>query len=133
MDVYVIDAEAAVDLAGRNFVVGEDREIFAPTLLRSQVLASCLTAVLADRAESPEALELAERACRLPRRLLGDAVLRRNAFMLAAEHGWPDTFDAEYIALTKLHGVALVAGAPALRGRAEPVVPTMTVEAFVAA
>ncbi|MDX1621859.1 MAG: hypothetical protein R3320_12755 [Nitriliruptorales bacterium] len=130
MDVFVIDAEAAVELARRDFTVGEDREVFAPTLLRSQVLANCLSAVLTDRAKAAEALQLAERACRLPRRLLGDAVLRRNAFMLAAEQGWSDTFDAEYIALTKLHGVALVAGAPALRERAEPIVPTITVEAF---
>lgn len=131
MDVFVIDAEAAIDMARRDVVVGEGREIFAPTLLRSQVLTMCLAAASTSQTETARALELAERACRLPRRLLGDAVLRRSAFMLAAQHGWPDTFDAEYIALTQLHGVALVAGSPALREKAQPIVRTQTVEAFV--
>lgn len=133
MDVFVIDAEAAMDLARRDFAVAENREIFAPTLLRSQVLALCLAEMRTHRMETGGVLELAERACRLPRRLLGDAVLRRNAFILAARHGWPDTFDAEYIALTELHGVALVAGSPTLREKAEPIIRIETVETFIRA
>ena len=76
-------------------------------------------------------MELAEHAIRLPHRLLGDAVLRRNAFTLASSHGWPDTFDAEYIALTELHGVALVAGSATLREKAEPIVRPLTVKTFL--
>lgn len=41
MDVFVIDAEAAVTLARRGFTVPDGREIFAPTLLRSQVATIC--------------------------------------------------------------------------------------------
>lgn len=80
--------------------------------------------------EANEGHELAERACRLPRRLLGDAVLRRVAWKLALHHGWSDAFDAEYIALTELHGVALVAGKPGLRERAAPIVRTETADSF---
>lgn len=130
MDVYVVDADAAVALAGRSHDPGDDRQIFAPTLLRSEALAICRAKVVDGSMEADEALELAERACRLPRRLLGDAVLRRTAWKLADEHGWPDTFHAEYIALTRLHGIALVAGSDAMRRLATPFVRTVSVDSF---
>ena len=130
MDVFVIDAEAAVALALRDHTPGRDREIYAPTLLRSQVLALCRTKVVDGSMGQAAALGLAERACRLPRRLLGDAVPRRTGWKLADDHGWASTYDAEYIALTQLHGVALVAGSDALRELAAPLVHTETVDSF---
>ncbi|HKJ57536.1 MAG TPA: hypothetical protein VJ978_16275 [Nitriliruptoraceae bacterium] len=130
MEVYVVDAHAAVALAGRGYDPGEERQIFAPTLLRSQALAICRAGVVDGSMDPNEALELAEGACRLPRRLLGDAVLRRTAWNLANEHGWADTFHAEYIALTRLHGIALVAGSDAMHHIAAPLVRTMTVDAL---
>jgi predicted nucleic acid-binding protein len=126
MAVYVIDAHAAIELARRRFSGSDDWELIAPTLLRSQVLA-ILRSEVAAGADPEEALDLAERACRLPRRLLGDAVLRRNAWTIATEQGWSETYDAEYIALTRLHGVALIAGSDSLREKAEAIVPTETV------
>lgn len=133
MAVFVVDPQAAVALARREFTPDERREIFAPTLLRSQTLAICRNEVVEASMEPAEALDLAEHACRLPRRLLGDAVLRRTAWRLANEHGWPDTYDAEYIALTQLHGVALVAGSEGLREMAMPLVRVQTVKSFVEA
>lgn len=132
MAVYVVDAAAAVELAAAGFAPDADRELFAPTLLRSQVLALLHAEAAAGRLPRAEALARAERACRLPRRLLGDSVLRRTAWWLAAEHGWADTFDAEYIALTRLHGTALVAGDDGLRLAAETIVTVLTVDAFQA-
>jgi predicted nucleic acid-binding protein len=126
MAVYVIDAHAAIELARRQFSGSDDWQLFAPTLLRSQVLA-ILRSEVAAGADPEEALDLAERACRLPHRLLGDAVLRRNAWTIATEQGWSETYDAEYIALTRLHGVALIAGSDSLREKAEAIVPTETV------
>jgi indolepyruvate ferredoxin oxidoreductase alpha subunit len=56
-------------------------------------------------------------------RLLGDAVLRRNAWQIADQMGWSDTYTAEYVALTKLQGDAFVtldtALAKSLRGVVE--------------
>lgn len=127
MAVYVIDAHAAIELARGRFSGSDEWELFAPTLLRSQVLAALRSEVVAG-ADPEEAVKLAERACRLPRRLLGDAVLRRNAWMLSIEQGWPDTYDAEYIALTRLHGVALIAGSDSLRQKARGIVRTETVD-----
>ena len=41
-------------------------------------------------------------------RLLGDRVLQNVAWKAAGLLGWPDTFDAEYVALTQLHADALI-------------------------
>jgi predicted nucleic acid-binding protein len=46
------------------------------------------------------------RALRL--RLLGDRVLQSVAWKIADQFGWPDTLDAEYVALTQLQADALV-------------------------
>lgn len=132
MAVYVIDAHAAIELARRGYS-GGGSELFAPTLLRSQVLAILHSEVLAGGGDPGEILDLAERACRLPGRLLGDAVLRQNAWAIATEQGWPETYDAEYIALTQLHGVALVAGSDVLREKAAAIVRTETVDHLLGA
>lgn len=128
MTVYVVDAHAAIDLVRRGYGGGAEWELFAPTLLRSQVLATLHTELVAGDGEPRQILDLAERACRLPRRLLGDAVLRQTAWAIATEQGWPDTFDAEYIALTRLHGEALIAGDEVLREKAAGLVRTDTVD-----
>lgn len=131
MAVYVPDAAAAIELAERGWSGGSGCELFAPTLLRSQVLSILRRDVVAGTRHDEVARELAERASRLPRRLLGDAVLRRTAWSIASEYDWPDTFVAEYIALTQLHGAGLIAGDPVVRSQAQRLVPCETVESFV--
>ena len=128
MVVYVIDAHAAIELVRRGYSGGGEWELFAPTLLRSQVLAILHAELVAGRGDPAQYLDVAERACRLPRRLLGDAVLRQTAWAIATEQGWPETYDAEYIALTRLHGVALVSESDALSERAVVLVRTETVD-----
>jgi predicted nucleic acid-binding protein len=63
----------------------------------------------------------------MPIRLLGDAVLRRNAWRYAEQLGWAETYDAEYLALTKLQGDAFVTLDAELARKAEGVVPTATI------
>lgn len=128
MAVYVIDAHAAIELVRRGYSGKGEWQLYAPTLLRSQVLAILHAELVADGGDSRPYLALAERACRLPRRLLGDAVLRETAWKIATEQGWPETYGAEYIALTRLHGVALVAGDDVLREKAAGLVRTETVD-----
>ena len=41
-------------------------------------------------------------------RFLGDKVLQRQAWKVADQLGWETTYDAEYVALTKLQAGALV-------------------------
>jgi len=40
--------------------------------------------------------------------LLGDRVLQSVAWKVADQLGWPDTFAAEYVALTQLQADALI-------------------------
>lgn len=41
-------------------------------------------------------------------RLLGDRVLQNVAWKIADQLGWPDTLDAEYVALTQLQAEAFI-------------------------
>ncbi|UJA20574.1 hypothetical protein HJD18_10390 [Thermoleophilia bacterium SCSIO 60948] len=70
------------------------------------------------------------RAWKLQLRLLGDAVLRRVAWEVADELGWASTLRAEYVALTKLQGDALITADPDLRSALEGVVATASVGAL---
>ena len=47
-------------------------------------------------------------------RLLGDRVLQANAWRIADELGWTDTYTAEYIAVTQLQADAFVTLDPRL-------------------
>ena len=61
-------------------------------------------------------------------RLLGDRVLQDHAWRIAAKLNWPDTYQAEYIALTQLQADALATAdtklAAAARAFVETVSPT---------
>jgi predicted nucleic acid-binding protein len=63
-------------------------------------------------------------------RLLGDRVSRRTAWKIAREQGWKTTYDAEYLAVTKLQADALVTVNPALATMAKDLVPLAQLEAL---
>ncbi len=63
-------------------------------------------------------------------RLLGDRVSRRTAWKIAREEGWDTTYDAEYLAVTKLQADALVTVNPALAAKAKGLVPLAQLEAL---
>ena len=130
MTRFVVDCGVVLHLAAEEIQLAPQHELLAPTLLRSQTLSTLHEAV--HRGEIPEAVAL-ERLARiqaLPIRLLGDAVLRRNAWQLADRLGWAETYDAEYVALTRLQADALVTLDAELARRVEGIVPTATVEAL---
>jgi len=54
------------------------------------------------------ALDRHERLTELKMRLLNDRMSRRTAWQIARQHDWATTFDAEYLAVTKLQADALV-------------------------
>lgn len=65
-------------------------------------------------------------------RLLGDRVSRRTAWRIAREQGCDTTYDAEYLAATKLQTDALVTIDSALAAKAKDVVPLAPLEALTA-
>jgi hypothetical protein len=57
-------------------------------------------------------------------------VLRRNAWRFADQLGWAETYDAEYLALTKLQADAYVTLDADLARQLDGVVPTATIDAL---
>jgi predicted nucleic acid-binding protein len=108
MTRYVIGPDVAIRLARDEAVICGEHQILAPTLLRSQVLSLLYQAVRCGEMTRSEAERQLNYARGLRIRLLGDRVLQNVAWKAAVLLGWPDTFDAEYIALTQLHADALI-------------------------
>lgn len=108
MTRYVIEPAVALALAERDARVPNHHKLFAPTLLRSQVFAELYVRVQRGELTKKDANRRLDYLRGLQVRLLGDRVLQRVAWDMAQELGWQDTFVAEYLALTKLQGDALV-------------------------
>jgi predicted nucleic acid-binding protein len=130
MTRFVVDCGAVLHLARERVDVREEHELLSPTLLRSQTLSALHEAVHRGEMASDVALDLLSRIWAMPIRLLGDAVLRRRAWNLAEQLGWPETYDAEYVALTQLQADAFVTLDADLARRVEGIVPTATIEAL---
>lgn len=130
MTRFVVDCGVVLHLASEGIDVRAEHELLAPTLLRSQTLSALHEAVHAGELAPDVALDRLARIQALPIRLLGDAVLRRNAWKLADQLGWASTYDAEYVALTKLQADALVTLDAELARQVEGIVPTATIDAL---
>ncbi len=129
MTRFVLHAPAAIALAGEMVAPPAEHELLAPTLLRSQVLSLLHEAVHRGELTAAEAEQRRARIDGWRMRLLGDAVLRRVAWQLADRFGWASTYDAEYVALTKLQADALVTLDADLARAAADVVATAGLDA----
>lgn len=105
---FAIAADAALALATNGAMVPENHVMVAPTLLRSQVLSQLYFAVRGGELTKKEADVQLDYLRALRIRLLGDRVLQRHAWNIASKLDWPDTYRAEYIAVTQLQADALV-------------------------
>ncbi len=63
-------------------------------------------------------------------RLLGDRVSRSTAWKIAREQGWESTYDAEYVAVTRLQADAFVTVDPEMAAKVEGLVPLASVDAL---
>lgn len=81
--------------------------ILAPTLLRSQVLATLYDRVCNCELSETEGLAINSSFAKLKFRYLGDAVMRRRAWAIADRLSLKSTGPAEYISLTQLQADAL--------------------------
>jgi predicted nucleic acid-binding protein len=108
MTRFVVDASAVLEIAKVGTAIPAERQLLAPTLLRSQVLSELHEAVQRGEIPADVARERLAWIGKLPIRLLGDGVLRRRAWEIADQLGWASTYNAEYVALTQLQADALV-------------------------
>jgi predicted nucleic acid-binding protein len=127
---YVIDAPTLLHLVAEGVEVGPQHQLVAPNLIRSQALSMLLESVRHGDITEELALQRHERLTEMKMRLLGDRVSRRTAWKIAREQGWETTFDAEYLAVTKLQADALVTIDPALATKAADIVPLAPVAAL---
>jgi len=130
MTRYVIDAPTLLHMVATGVQVSSRHQIVAPNLIRSQALSLLLQAVRRGDLTEEVALQHHERLTELKMRLLGDRVSRRTAWRIAREQDWETTYDAEYLALTKLQADALVTVNPALAAKGKNLVPLAQLEAL---
>ena len=128
MTRFVIDAGVALQLVQQDIEISPRHELLAPTLFRSQTLSLLHEAVHRGELTPEVARDRLSRVGRLKIRLLGDAVLRKVAWEVADRLGWASTYDAEYVALTKLQGDALVTLNDELARSVEGVVATASID-----
>src|SRR5438552_18570611 len=100
MTKYVIGPDVALRLAQHEAAIPHVHQLLAPTLLRSQTLSLLYRAVRQGEMSKKDADRQLNYVRALRIRLLGDRVLQNVAWKLADQLGWPDTLDAEYVALT---------------------------------
>jgi predicted nucleic acid-binding protein len=105
---YVIGPDAALRLAQERAVISEAHHLLAPTLLRSQLLSLLYRAVRRGELTKADAERQLTYVRSLRLRLLGDRVLQKVAWEIADRLGFPDTLEAEYVALTKLQADAFI-------------------------
>jgi predicted nucleic acid-binding protein len=131
MTRYVIGPDVAIRLADDEAVIPAQHRLLAPALLRSQLLSRLYQAVLRGELGRKDASRRLDYVRGLRIRLLGDRVLQGTAWKVADQLGWPDTFDAEYIALTQLQADAFITLDRQLAAAVRDLVPVAPVEALL--
>jgi hypothetical protein len=125
---YVVDAGAVLRIVAEDLPIAPVHVLLAPTLLRSQTLSLLHEAVARGDLPDEVARDRHTKIRSLPIRLLGDAVLQRRAWAIADGLGWPETYAAEYLALTLLQADAFVTTDELMARRLEGIVEIATVE-----
>jgi indolepyruvate ferredoxin oxidoreductase alpha subunit len=130
MTRFVVDCETLLRIAAGEVEVAPGHQLVAPTLVRSQALAAVYEAARRGEMSRADGLERVTRINSLKVRFLGDKVLQRTAWKVADELGWETTFDAEFVALTRLQADAFVTSDPRLARAVSGLVKTATADAL---
>ena len=130
MTRFVVDCDTLLRIAAGEIEVAAEHKLVAPTLVRSQALAALYEAARRGEISAAEGMQQVTRINSLKVRFLGDKVLQRQAWKVADELGWETTYDAEYVALTRLQADALVTSDGDLARAVSSVVETATVDAL---
>jgi predicted nucleic acid-binding protein len=127
---FVVDCETLLRIAAGEIEVAAEHQLVAPTLVRSQALAALYESARRGDISAAEGIERVTRINSLKVRFLGDKVLQRQAWRVADQLGWETTYDAEYVALTKLQADAFVTSHDDLARAVSGLVDTATVDAL---
>jgi predicted nucleic acid-binding protein len=130
MTRFVVDCETLLQVAAGEIEVAAGHKLVAPTLVRSQALAALYEAARRGEISAAEGIERVTRINSLGVRFLGDKVLQRQAWEVAEQLGWDTTYEAEYVALTKLQADVFVTSDADLAHAVSGLVKTAPVEAL---
>ena len=123
-----MDCETLLRIAAGEVDVAPEHKLVAPTLVRSQALAALYEAARRGEISAAEGMERVTRINSLKVRFLGDKVLQRQAWKIADQLGWETTYDAEYVALTKLQADVFVTASEDLARAVSGLVKTATID-----
>ena len=132
MTRFVVDCDTLLGIAAGELEVAAEHQLVAPTLVRSQALSALYEAARRGEISAADGIERVRRINSLQVRFLGDKVLQRQAWKVAEQLGWETTYDAEYVALTKLQADAFVTCDEDLARAASSLVETATIDALTA-
>jgi len=127
---FVVDCETLLRIADGDVKVAAGHTLLAPTLVRSQALSALYEAARRGEISAPEGIDRVTRINSLKVRFLGDRVLQRTAWRVAATLGWETTYDAEFVALTQLQADFLVTSDTDLARAVSGLVETATIDAL---
>jgi predicted nucleic acid-binding protein len=127
---FVVDCETLLRIAAGEIEVAAGHQLVAPTLVRSQALSALYETARRGEISAAEGLERVTRINSLKVRFLGDKVLQRTAWRVAAELGWETTYDAEFVALTQLQADVFVTSDGELARAVSGLVETATIDAL---
>lgn len=130
MSRFVVDCDTLLRIAAGEVEVAPEHTLLAPTLVRSQALATLYGKARSGEISAAEGLERLRRINSLKLRFLGDKVLQRTAWKVAEQLGWASTADAEFVALTQLQADAFVTSDRDLARAVSGLVETATVDAL---
>ena len=127
---FVVDCETLLRIAAGEIEVAAEHQLLAPTLVRSQALAALYESARRGEISTADGIERVTRINSLRVRFLGDKVLQRQAWRVAEALGWETTYEAEYVALTKLQADIFITSDADLARAVSGVVETATVDAL---
>lgn len=130
---YVIDPLTLLHLIDNDLTLDSSHQLVAPNSIRSETLQLLLGEVRRGQRTEEDALAVHERITEWKLRLLGDRVSRRTAWKIARQRNWDSLRDAEYIAITRLQGDAIVTVDHTLAARAEELVAVAPISALLGA
>jgi len=125
---FVIDCDTLLRIAAGEVEVAPQHSLVAPTLVRSQALATLYTAAQRGDLTAADGIARVTRINSLKVRFLGDKVLQQQAWKVAQELGWETTYDAEYVALTTLQADAFVTSNAELAAAVSDIVKTASID-----
>jgi len=131
MTRFVVGPDVALYLAEVGAEIPAKHKLLAPTLLRSQVLALLYKAVKRGDIDRKTADAKLDYLRSLKIRMLGDRVLQRVAWDIATQLDWPDTYQAEYLALTRLQADAFVTLEPSFAQVAKAIVSMAPIDDLI--